>query len=141
MTSNLWVKLLAGNLSLLLSLITCTTALSIVVTPLYMSVILGLAQNDMQVPTALLVKQLLIAVLAPMILGMILCELYAVWVKRWQPVFAFAGSIGLHLAVFANVGVALPVLHKIGLLAALIVVGLTIALNLLNYGVAYVLSR
>jgi hypothetical protein len=27
MTSNLWVKLLAGNLSLLLSLITCTTAL------------------------------------------------------------------------------------------------------------------
>ena len=103
MTSNLWVKLLAGNLSLLLSLITCTTALSIVVTPLYMSVILGLAQNDMQVPSALLVKQLLIAVLVPMIMGMMLHELYAAWVKHWQPVFAFAGSVGLLLAVFAEV--------------------------------------
>src|SRR5882724_10161665 len=34
MTSNLWVKVVEGNLALLVSLITCTTALSIVVTPL-----------------------------------------------------------------------------------------------------------
>jgi predicted Na+-dependent transporter len=34
LTANLWVKVVAGNLTLLVSLITCTTALSIIVTPL-----------------------------------------------------------------------------------------------------------
>ena len=65
---------------------------------------------------------------------------YEAWVKRWQAVFAFAGSVGLHLAVCANVGVALPVLKHLELRTVIIVVGLTIALNLLNYGIAYLLS-
>jgi predicted Na+-dependent transporter len=52
-----------------------------------------------------------------------------------------AGSVGLHLAVFANVGVALPVFKTLDLVAMLSVVGLTLALNLLNYGIAYLLSR
>src|SRR5262245_21223648 len=72
MTANLWVKVVEGNLVLLVSLITCTTALSIVVTPLSLSLILGLAQNDLQVPTALLMKQLLVAVTMPMLVGMLL---------------------------------------------------------------------
>src|SRR5882672_9936822 len=58
-------------LTWLLSLITCTAALSIVTTPLYMALILGLAQHDLHVPTALLMKQLLIAVMAPMLAGML----------------------------------------------------------------------
>jgi predicted Na+-dependent transporter len=76
MTSNLWVKVVEGNISLLVSLITLTTALSIVVTPMYLSVILGLAQNTIQVPTALLMKQLLIAVVTPMLVGVLLRAWY-----------------------------------------------------------------
>jgi predicted Na+-dependent transporter len=141
MTSNLWVKMAEGNLALLVSLITCTAALSIVVTPLYMALILGLAQNDLHVPTALLMKQLLIAVMTPMLAGMLLRAWCEAWVQRWQGLFALAGSVGMHLAVFANVGVALPVLKSLDLLALLSVVGLTMALNLLNYGIAYLLSH
>jgi len=106
-------------LTWLLSLITCTAALSIVTTPLYMALILGLAQHDLHVPTALLMKQLLIAVMAPMLAGMLLRELCEAWVQRWQGVFVLMGSVGLHLAVFANVGVALPVLKSLDLLAML----------------------
>jgi len=141
MTSNLWVKVVEGNLTLLVSLITCTTALGIVVTPLALSLILGLAQNDLQVPTGLLMKQLLLAVMVPMLVGMLLRAWSAAWVQRWQGVFTLAGSVGLHLAVFANVGVALPVLKNLDLRAMLSVVGLTIALNLLNYGIAYLLGQ
>ena len=141
MTSNLWVKVVEGNMALLVSLITCTTALSIVVTPLSLALILGLAQNDMHVPTALLMKQLLLAVMIPMLVGMLLRAWYDAWVQRWQGVFALAGSVGLHLAVFANVGVALPVFKTLDLVAMLSVVGLTLALTLLNYGIAYLLSR
>ena len=60
--------------------------------------------------------------------------------QRWHSVFALAGSVGLHLVVFANVGVAIPVLHKVGFLVVSVVVGLTIALNVLNYGPSYLLS-
>src|SRR5262249_25569918 len=96
MTANLWVKVVEGNLALLVSLITCTTALSIVITPLWLSLILGLAQNDLQVPTALLMKQLLVAVTMPMLVGMLLRAWSEAWVQRWQAVFALAGNVGLH---------------------------------------------
>src|SRR5262249_17873484 len=130
-----------ANLALLVALITCTTALSIVSTPLSLSLILGLAQHDLQVPSALLMKQLLVAVTMPMLVGMLLRAWAAAWVQRWQAGFALAGNVGLHLAVFANIGVALPVLKNLDLLAVLSVVGLTSALNLLNYGIATLLSR
>jgi BASS family bile acid:Na+ symporter len=141
MTSNVWVKMVEGNLALVVSLISCTAALSIVVTPLSMALLVGLAQNDLHVPTALLMKQLLITVMTPMLAGMLLRELCEAWVQHWQGVFALVGSVGLYLVVFANVGVALPVLKSLDLLAMLSVVGLIIALNLLNDGIAYLLSH
>ena len=135
--SNLWNRLVKGNVPLLLVFLTLTTALNIFSTPFFLSTILGMAKSDIKVPTELLVGNLLIAVIFPLTVGMLMRQFFENFVLKHQDLISLFGVLGLHIAFFANSGNAIPILGHMSLQYLLTVIALTVALCAVSGFIAY----
>jgi hypothetical protein len=102
---------------------------------------LDLSSNDVHFPANTLVRLLVLCIVVPLITGICLRELAPSWTRRWQSLFGIGGSLGLYIAVFANIGTAIPHIKEVGLATLGLMVALVLVVNILNYGVAYVAGR
>ena len=71
----------------------------------------GLTANSIVIPRLMILRQLMVGVLAPLVVGITLNRLLRKRLAAIQPYFAFLGSAGLFMAVFLNVGTAAPLIR------------------------------
>lgn len=140
MTSALWVRLSAGNVPLLLSLITVTTGLSVASVPVYLRALLGVSGAGVEVPTDSIIQQLVISVTAPLVLGLSLRHVLPKVVTKLQDGVTMFANLALWLVVVANVAVAAPHVRNDakGFVAAVV---LAVMLNAISYGVGLFAAR
>ncbi len=140
MTSSVWARVNFGNLSLLVALITLTTALALATVPLYFTALLGMSEAGVHVPTDTIVQQLVLSATVPLVLGLALRRFVPGWIERWSGVFTLAGNVALWAVVVANVAVAAPHLMTEPRMVLLMGV-LAVGLNVFSYAVGLALSR
>ena len=113
-TATIWVRDTKGDIELLVSLVVITMSLGTLIAPTYLYFMSGLTANSIVIPRA--------AHLAPAghrrasCRSSSACALNRVLrarLSRVQPYFAFAGNVGLFMAVFLNVGTAAPLLRHL----------------------------
>jgi BASS family bile acid:Na+ symporter len=140
-TASIWVRDAKGDIELLVSLVVITMSLGTLTAPLYLYYMNGLSANSIVIPPMLILRQLMIGVLLPLIIGISLNKLLRKQLSRIQPVFTLMGSAGLFMAVYLNVGTASPLLRelplqKIGWAAAIV-----LAVNVVNFTLGSTLGR
>lgn len=140
-TASIWVRDTRGDLELLVSLVVLTMSLGTLTAPAYLSFMSGLTANSIVIPRALILHQLLFGVLLPLVVGVTLNRLLRRWLSRVQPYFAFAGNVGLFLAVFLNVGTASPLLRRLPLQQIAFAVLIILAVNLANFVLGSLMGR
>src|SRR5262249_39327318 len=81
--------------------------------PAYLYYMSGLTANSIVIPRLVILRQLLAGVLVPLVIGVTLNKVLRRHLSKVQPYFTFAGSFGLFMAVFLNVGTAAPLLRQL----------------------------
>lgn len=140
-TSSIWVRDTRGDLELLVTLVVITMSLGTLTAPAYLYFMTGLTANSIVIPPMLILRQLLVGVLTPLVVGMALNRILRKQLPRVQPYFAFAGTVGLFMAVYLNVGTASPLLRHLSPAKIAIAVLIVLAVNVINFLVGDGLGR
>jgi len=140
-TATIWVRETRGDLELLLSLVVISMSLGTLTAPAYLYFMSGLAANSIVIPHLLILRQLLIGVLLPLVIGVTLNRLVGERLPSIQPYFATAGTLGLFMAVFLNVGTAAPLLRQLSLSQVGCSMLIVLAVNLTNFLIGSVMGR
>lgn len=140
LTSALWVKVNAGNVSLLLATVAVTTALALVSIPVTMGLLPGLS-TGVKVPLGDMTKQLLLAVTLPLVVGIALRTKRPAFVGAYQPIFALLGTLGLYISVAGGVGAAAPKLAAQGASLLLVTAAVTVVITALGFVIGLVAAR
>ena len=101
----------------------------------------GLTANSIVIPQTMILRQLMIGVLLPLVVGVTLNRVLRARLKEVQPYFAFMGSFGLFMAVFLNVGTAAPLLRNLPLGKIGFAVLIVLAVNLANFILGSLIGR
>jgi bile acid:Na+ symporter, BASS family len=140
-TASIWVRDTRGDLDLLVSLVVITMATSALSAPAYLYAMSGLAKSSIAVSPLVILRQLLVGVLVPLVVGVGLNRALGPRLPRLQPWFALLGNLGLFMAVFLNVGTAAPLLRAIGWAEIGGAVLIVLLVNLVNFIVGGLLGR
>ena len=132
-TSSIWVRDSKGDLELLVSLVVITMSLGTLTAPVYLHFMSGLTANSIVIPRLIILRQLIVAVLVPLLVGVTLNRLLHKRLAAIQPYFAFLGSAGLFMAVFLNVGTAAPMLLQLSLRQIACSMLLVLAVNVASF--------
>jgi bile acid:Na+ symporter, BASS family len=139
MTAAPWVRLAGGNVAVALALIALTTALSVVVVPLYASA-LPVAPASAMAPFAEVSQHLMFTVALPLACGLSLRTLLPRGADRVEPAISLLGTASLFAALATNVAGAS--MHLTAELPALAVAAVgAVALNAAFFGVALLFAR
>ena len=79
--------------------------------------------------------------LLPLVVGIMLNKVLRSRLSRVQPYFAFAGNVGLFMAVFLNVGTASPLLRHLSLRQIACAILIVLAVNVTNFIVGSAVGR
>ncbi len=129
-TSALWVRINDGNVPLLLAIVTVNSALAVVTIPSITAILPGVSGGAHPVPIDSLVRQLVMSVTVPLILGVALRRVARSFVERWEAAFALVGTVALFFSVGTNVAAATPLIVAEGTLvvaSAVVAVALNVA--------------
>lgn len=140
-TASIWVRDTKGDLQLLVSLVVITMSVGTLLAPTYLYVMSGLSANSIVIPRALILRQLLVGVLLPLVVGLTLNRVLRARLPRVQPLFSFLGNVGLFMAVFLNVGTASPLLRRLTLSQIACALLIVLAVNLANFVLGSVAGR
>jgi len=132
-TASIWVRDAKGDLELLVSLVVITMSLGTLTVPVYLYLMSGLTANSIVIPRLMILRQLLVGVLAPLVVGITLNRLLRKRLAAIQPYFAFLGSAGLFMAVFLNVGTAAPLIRQLSLRHIACSMLIVLVANLANF--------
>jgi len=132
-TATIWVRETRGDLELLLSLVLISMSLGALTAPAYLHFMSGLSANSIVIPQLAIFRQLLIGVLLPLVVGVTLNRVLGKRLSSIQPYFTVAGSVGLFLAVFLNVGTAAPLLRQLSLGQIACSMLIVLSVNLTNF--------
>jgi predicted Na+-dependent transporter len=140
-TASIWVRDTKGDIELLVCLVVLTMSVGTLTAPLYLRFMSNLGANSIVIPTVLILRQLLVGVLVPLVVGLVLNKVLRARLKTVQPYFTFMGSFGLFMAVYLNVGTAAPLLRKLsaGQIAAAVLIVLLV--NLANFFLGAAVGR
>lgn len=140
-TASIWVRDTKGDLQLLVSLVVITMSVGTLMAPTYLYYMSGLTANSIVIPRMLILRQLMIGVLLPLVVGLVLNKVLRSRLKRVQPYFAFAGNVGLFMAVFLNVGTASPLLRNLSLRQIACAILIVLAVNVANFILGSIVGR
>ena len=140
-TASIWVRDTKGDLQLLVSLVVITMSVGTLVAPTYLYYMSGLTANSIVIPRLLILRQLMIGVLLPLVVGLVLNKVLRARLKQVQPYFAFAGNVGLFMAVFLNVGTASPLLRNLSLRQIACAILIVLAVNVTNFVLGSIIGR
>lgn len=140
-TASIWVRDTKGDLELLVSLVVITMSLGTLTAPTYLYYMSGLTANSIVIPRLVILRQLLVGVLVPLVIGVGLNRMLRKRLATVQPYFTFLGSFGLFMAVFLNVGTAAPLLRHLswGQIGGSMLI--VLAVNLANFFFGSALGR
>src|SRR5262249_10991398 len=97
--------------------------------------------NSIVIPRLVILRQLMVGVLLPLVVGLTLNRLLRSMLSRIQPWFALAGSLGLFMAVYLNVGTAAPLLRHLSLQRIAFAVIIVLAVNVANFLLGATIGR
>jgi len=140
-TASIWVRDTKGDIELLVCLVVLTMSLGTLTAPVYLRLMSDLGSNSIVIPTLQILRQLVVGVLVPLVVGLALNKILRARLKTIQPYFTFMGSFGLFMAVYLNVGTAAPLLRKLSaahIAAAMLIV---LLVNLANFALGSVIGR
>jgi len=140
-TAAIWVRDTHGDIELLVSLVVITMGIGTLTAPLYLYYMSDLGGSTIVIPRAMILKQLMIGVLVPLIIGMTLNRLLRARLPRVQPYFTMMGNIGLFMAVYLNVGTASPLIRQLSIAQILGAVLIVLAVNVVNFSVGALVGR
>jgi len=140
-TASIWVRDTKGDLQLLVSLVVITMSIGTLLAPTYLYYLSGLTANSIVIPRLLILRQLMIGVLLPLVLGLVLNKVLRSRLSRVQPYFAFGGNVGLFMAVFLNVGTASPLLRHLSLRQIACAILIVLAVNVANFILGSIVGR
>jgi BASS family bile acid:Na+ symporter len=140
-TASIWVRDTKGDIELLVSLVVITMSLGTLTAPMYLHFMSGLTANSIDIPRGMMLRQLMIGVLLPLVIGITLNRVLRAHLKRVQPYFTFLGSVGLFMAVFLNVGTAAPLLRHLPLQQIAYAVVIILAVNIANFVLGAIAGR
>ena len=140
-TASIWVRDTKGDIELLVSLVVITMSVGTLTAPMYLHFMSGLTANSIEIPRVMMLRQLMIGVLLPLVIGITLNRVLRAHLKRVQPYFTFLGSVGLFMAVFLNVGTAAPLLRHLPLQQIAYAVVIILAVNIANFALGAVAGR
>lgn len=140
-TATIWVRDTKGDIQLLVSLVAITMALGTLTAPAYLYYMSGLTANSIVIPRALMLRQLMIGVLLPLVMGVTLNRLLSKRLPSVQPYFTLMGNVGLFMAVFLNVGTASPLLRQLSLQQIVLAAVIVMAVNLANFILGAAIGR
>jgi predicted Na+-dependent transporter len=140
-TASIWVRDAKGDIELLVSLVVITMSLGTLTAPIYLYYMNGLTANSIVIPPVLILRQLLLGVLVPLVVGMSLNKLLRPHLAKIQPYFTFMGSTGLFMAVYLNVGTASPLLRHMPLAKIGWAVAIVLAVNVVNFTLGSTVGR
>ena len=140
-TASIWVRDTKGDIELLVTLVVITMAVGTLTAPLYLHFMSGLTTNSIAIPRLMMLRQLMIGVLLPLVIGVVLNRVLRARLKSVQPYFTFMGSVGLFMAVFLNVGTAAPLLRHLPLTQIAYAVVIVLLVNVANFALGGVLGR
>jgi predicted Na+-dependent transporter len=140
-TASIWVRDTKGDIELLVSLVIITMSIGTLIAPTYLYFMGNLTENSIVIPRLLIFKQLAIGVLLPLVVGITLNKVLRKRLTKVQPYFAFAGNVGLFMAVFLNVGTASPLLRNLSLHQVGLAVLIVLAVNATNFLVGSAVGR
>lgn len=140
-TSTIWVRDTKGDLELLVSLVVLTMSLGTLIAPSYLAFMSGLTANSIVIPRLVILRQLAVGVLLPLVIGMTLNRVLRARLAQVRPYFTFAGSVGLFMAVYLNVGTASPLLRHLSLEKIAFAVLIILAVNVVNFVLGSALGR
>jgi BASS family bile acid:Na+ symporter len=140
-TSAIWVRDTKGDIELLVSLVVITMSLGTLTAPIYLYYMSGLTTNSIVIPQGMMLRQLMVGVLLPLIVGVTLNRLLRARLSRVQPWFALMGNIGLFMAVFLNVGTAGPLLRQLSFQHIAYAILIVLAVNLANFILGSAIGR
>ncbi len=132
-TASIWVRDTKGDIQLLVSLVVITMSLGTLIAPTYLYCMSGLTANSIVIPRLMILRQLMIGVLLPLVVGVILNKVLRKRLTKVQPYFAFMGNVGLFMAVFLNVGTAAPLLRRLSLVHVALAVLIVLTVNVVNF--------
>jgi predicted Na+-dependent transporter len=140
-TASIWVRDTKGDIELLVSLVVITMSLGTLTAPTYLHFLSGLTANSIVIPRLAMLRQLMVGVLLPLVVGMTLNRVLRAHLKRVQPYFTFLGSVGLFMAVFLNVGTAAPLLRQLPLTQIAFAVAIILSVNVANFIIGGIVGR
>jgi len=140
-TATIWVRDTKGDVELLVSLVVISMSLGTLTAPAYLHWMSGLAANSIVIPRLVILRQLLVGVLLPLVVGVSLNRLLGKWLSSIQPYFTVMGSVGLFMAVFLNVGTASPLLRQLSLRQVACSMFIVLAVNVTNFLVGSTIGR
>jgi len=140
-TSAIWVRDTKGDLQLLVSLVVITMSVGTLIAPTYLFYMSGMTANSIVIPRLMILRQLMIGVLLPLVVGLILNKALRKRLSKVQPYFAFGGNVGLFMAVYLNVGVASPLLRRLSLVQIGLAVAIILSVNVINFLLGGVVGR
>ena len=140
-TASIWVRDTKGDIELLVSLVVITMSVGTLTAPAYLYFMNGLTANSIVIPRVMMLRQLMIGVLVPLVVGVALNRLLRARLSRVQPYFAFMGNLGLFMAVFLNVGTASPLLRHLSLHQVACAMLIVLAVNVANFTLGAALGR
>ncbi len=101
-TSNLMTHYAKGDVALSISLTSISTVLSIIFLPLLLSAYCANIP-DIEVPTAIVARTVIVLVLIPLIVGMVVRRINEKFAERLIPFFNKLGMVALFILIFAGV--------------------------------------
>ena len=140
-TAAIWVRDTRGNIELLVSLVVITMSLGTLTAPAYLHFMSGLTANSIVIPRLLILRQLVIGVLVPLVVGVTLNRLLRKRLPTVQPWFAVLGNVGLFMAVYLNVGTAAPLIRHLSFQRIACAVLIVLAVNVANFLLGAALGR
>ena len=111
-TSNLFTQLTRGDLALSISLTALSTVLSLVFTPLLLSLYCSNVP-DVEIPVGLIVSTIAVLVIIPLIIGMTVRSRWAAFAQKSTRIFSLLGLVALVFLIVAGVVSNLEVFKEI----------------------------
>jgi BASS family bile acid:Na+ symporter len=140
-TASIWVRDTRGDLDLLVSLVVITMSVGTLTAPAYLYFMTDLTANSIVIPHATILRQLVLGVLLPLVIGVTLNGVLSQRLPRIQPFFTLLGSIGLFTAVYLNVGTAAPLVRQLPAQQIAIATLIVLAVNMANFLLGSVVGR
>jgi BASS family bile acid:Na+ symporter len=132
-TAAIWVRDTRGDLELLVSLVVITMSVGTLTAPAYLYYMTGLTANSIVIPHLMILRQLVLGVLVPLVIGVTLNRVLRARLPRVLPFFTFFGSMGLFAAVYLNVGTAAPLVRRLSAQQIAVAMLIVLAVNLANF--------